>query len=174
MNREQKPSQLDYQLDFLRLEVETINASIRQYDEITKNIKQWAITLWTAAVGGSLAKPELNKYVGLTAIIPILFWYVDSIHRSGQRRFIWRTLMIKDFLNDGRLEQSIAAGKLTDFEVFNPAARSKGDGEEAMRAFTSLRRTMKFRSVSILYLGLAFLSLFIWLIGTLLGLIKYH
>ncbi len=173
MDNEKKPSQLDFQLDFLKLEVETINASIRQIDEITKNIKQWAITLWTAAVGGSLARPELTKYLGLTAVIPILFWYVDSLHRSSQRRFIWRTLLIKDFLNDDRLKQSIESGRLIGFEVLNPAARSKGEANEEMLAFTDLRRVMKFQSISMLYIGLAVLSLLIWILGIALGFIKF-
>jgi hypothetical protein len=168
-------SPLDYQLDFLKLEVETINRSISQCDEIIKNIKQWAITLWTASVGGALAKPELTKYIILTAIVPLLFWYVDALYRSTERRFIFRTLMIKDFLNGKDLQRSIDAGKLEGFEVMNPAARSNtGQPLPGLKEFTNTARAMRFQTTSALYSGLALLSITLWLVGIGFGFIHLN
>lgn len=165
MDSEEIPPVLKCQLDFLGQEVTTINASIRQIDEITKNIKQWTIVTWAGAVGGALIRPELTMYVGVTAAIPVLFWLVDAYHRRAQRRFIWRTLLIKDFLNDDRLTESFKQGKLVGFEVLDPAARaaSSRSNIKAYRKFVSWRRIMMFRTLVVFYAGLALLSLLIWL-----------
>jgi hypothetical protein len=167
------PSALEYQLDMVKLEIETINTSIRQMDEISKSIKEWAIGLWTAAVGGALAVPRLTPFVGLTAVLPLLFWLVDTWHRRIQRKFIWRGIAIGDFLNDGRLSQSIESGTLIGFDVFDPPGRrlaNRADGDVNKRGyqdFVSWRKVMMFPSVSILYLGLTSVSL---IVGALAGL----
>lgn len=152
---------LDYQLDILKLEIETINSTIRQMDEITKSIKEWTIGLWTAAVGGALATKDLNAYVAVTAVIPILFWFVDIWHRRIQRKFIWRSIEISNFLNDNRLMESFTAQKLIRFHVLGLGSTSYlSEAEENDRkAFTSWRYIMSFRSLSILYCGLTFVSL---------------
>jgi hypothetical protein len=87
----------EYQLSLLQTELETIGSSIRQMDDITKNIKQWTITVWAAAVGGALVAPELKNYVAVTAVIPLLFWFVEAFYRRIQRRFIWRSERIGKF-----------------------------------------------------------------------------
>lgn len=144
------------QLEFLKLEIESINDAITQQDEITKNVKQWAIVAWCAAVGGALTSNELRPYVGATAAIPFLFWFVDTWHRRIQRKFIWRTIQISKFLNDGRLNDSIRSGSFVNFNLLDP--RSREDNSEEYGAFTSWKVVMFFRSVCILYLGMIFLS----------------
>ena len=151
-------SVLEHQLEFLKLEIETINSSIRQMDDITKSVKEWTIGLWTAAVGGALVTENLSPYVALTALIPLLFWLVDTWHRRIQRKFIWRNIQISKFLNSDDLVKSFENDRLTGFPLFDPKARlSKNDGEYTK--FVSWRQVMLFRSLSILYLGLAVISL---------------
>lgn len=104
------PSRIEYQLDLLKTEIETINAAISQMDEITKSIKEWTVGLWSAAVGGALAPPRLTPYVGLTVVVPLLFWFVDAWYRRIQRKFILRGSAIGEFLNSDRLQQSLDAG----------------------------------------------------------------
>lgn len=152
---------LGYQLEMLKVEIDTVNASIRQMDEITKSVKEWTVGLWTAAIGGALATQNLNRYVGLTAAIPLLFWLVDTWHRRIQRKFIWRSIEISEFLNSELLHESFAQQKLVGFTLLDPKARvTKREGYEE---FISWRRIMFFRSRSILYLGLAGLSIIVWL-----------
>jgi hypothetical protein len=154
--------QLEYQLNFLKQEIEMVNASIRQMDEITKNVKQWAILTWTAAVGWIIATPSLKKeYIGAAALIPVLFWLVDTWHRRIQRKFIWRAVEISQFLNDERFTQSFQEQRIVGFALFEPKT-DESDDKKYMK-FISWRRIMLFRSLSILYGGLAFLSLIVWL-----------
>ena len=145
--------------NLLKAEIETVNTTIRQGDEITKSIKEWAITVWAGAVGGALAIQELRPYVLATAAIPLFFWLVDTWHRIVQRKFIWRSLVIMNFLNDGRLK-SFRQQKLIDVTVMDIA--SCRDRNSDFRRFISLRRVMLFRSLSIFYIGLCILSVAVW------------
>lgn len=149
---------LQYQLQMLAAEVDVVNATIRQMDDISKNLKQWTITVWAASVGGALSTASLTRYVWATAAIPLLFWLVDSAHHVVQRKFIWRSLRIMDFLNDGRLGASYQAGHLVDFVVMDVANRRQRDDPEFNR-FTAWTQVLLFRTLSILYIGLAALSL---------------
>ena len=54
---------LQYQLQMLAAEVDVVNATIRQMDDISKNLKQWTITVWAASVGGALSTASLTRYV---------------------------------------------------------------------------------------------------------------
>ena len=151
---------LAFQLEMLRDEFRAVNETIRSGDEITKSLKEWAITVWAASIGGALINSEFRYYVGVTAVIPVLFWLVDTWHRVIQRRFIWRGMRIMDFLNDGSLEKSFDAGKIVDFVVLDVGSRR--DTLPEFRAFTSWRRVMLFRTLSILYISLASVSIAVW------------
>lgn len=150
-------SVLDYQLDVLKLEIEVLNDSIIKIDDITKDVKQWAITLWTAAIGGALTTTDLRRYIAATAAIPLLFWFVDTWNRRIQRRMIWRNTQISKFLNDDRLPRSFQEGHFVEFALFDPKSRSSGGTE--YEKFVSWRRIILFRSLSILYLGMIIISL---------------
>ena len=158
---------LEFQLEMLKAELETINESIRQMDDITKSVKEWTLGLWTAAVGGALITPRLSPFVGITAVIPLLFWFVDTWHRRIQRKFIWRNNEISRFLNGPDLAASFASGRLENFMLLDPASRSaKGD---QYLEFISWREVMWFKSISIFYGGLMCLSVIIGVFGAWLG-----
>jgi hypothetical protein len=164
-------SLISYQVDLLKVEIETINTSIRQMDEICKNIKQWAITLWTATVGGAIATEELRRYLILTAALPILFWFVDTWYRRIQRHFIWRSMEIGEFLNSDDFATSVSQDKLTGFWLFDPSARRRRVAqkvpsfpEKEFEKFIGWSEILWFRSLSILYGGLIAMSVAIWLV----------
>jgi hypothetical protein len=151
------PTLFEVQLDMLKVEIQAIDETIARMDEITKNVKQWAIALWTVSVGGAMKDPALAPYVGATAAVPLLFWLVDTWHRRIQRKFIWRTTQISTFLNDGGLEQSIAAGRFVgEFKLLDPASRTNRTKD--YYAFIDYRGVMAFPSMLILYLGMIVLS----------------
>lgn len=158
-------SPLEYQLDVLKLEIETINTTIRQMDDITKSVKEWTIGLWTAAVGGALVTTGMTGYVGLTAVIPFLFWFVDVWHRRIQRKFIWRSIEISKFLNDDRLPLSFQNGSLQGIVLLDPKNRLAKSAE--YEDFVSWRKIVLFRSLSILYGGLTLFSLLLGLFAFL-------
>lgn len=144
---------LDYQLGMLRVEISTVNESIRQMDEITKSIKEWCVGIWAAATGGALVTPRLASLAGLTATIPLLFWLVDTWYRRIQRKFIWRSIQVSKFLNGPQLEASFEAGRLVGFSLLDPKNRLASDSLE-YADFISWKRVMLFRSVSIFYAGM--------------------
>ena len=151
---------LTYQLELLRSEIEIVNATIRQGDEITKNIKQWTITVWAASLGGALSNEALRPYAWATGTVPLLFWMVDTWHRAGQRLFIWRGLRIMDFLNDGGLARSLQEGKLVDFVLLDIGSRRDRSAE--LQRFTDWRRVLMSQTLSILYIGLSLISVGAW------------
>jgi hypothetical protein len=63
----------DVQIEILSNELKSIDGAIRQHDEITKSVKNWAVVTWTASLGFALKEPSLNPYVALTAVIPLVF-----------------------------------------------------------------------------------------------------
>ena len=50
---------LDIQLEMLNAELNHIGGAIRQHDEITKSVKNWAVVTWTARhrIGTQGARP---------------------------------------------------------------------------------------------------------------------
>lgn len=150
------PDLLATQLDLLKGEIEAVDKAIAQQDEFTKNVKQWAIVAWSASVGGALTTSDLRAYVGASAAIPLLFWFVDTWHRRIQRKFIWRNIVISRFLNDGRLAKSIEAGHIVDFQLLDP--KSRLDRSLEYEHFTSWKHVMAFRSIAILYCGMILIS----------------
>ena len=159
-------TKFEYQLDILKIEIETVNASIRQMDKMGESIKNWAILTWAAATGATITQEKLNPYIALTAVIPLVFWLVDTWYRRIQRKFIWRSIEISKFLNDERLSKSFVQQKMVDFVLFDPKSRlTKGEKYEQ---FVGWKRVMMFRSLSLLYLSLAGMSIFAWIIKLIL------
>jgi len=150
-----------YQLDFLKLEFAANNVTIGRIDEITSKLKNWAILTWAGSITLTLGHLELRKYLGVTAVLPLPFFFVESWMRRIQRSFIFRINKISDFLNDGRLQRSFQERKLVDFRVVDPRATQHRATHEYKR-FTTLWGTMAFREVAAFYLGLSLLSIVIW------------
>ncbi len=146
----------DYQLDLLKEELSHISGAVRQHDEIAKSVKNWAVLTWTASVGLALKESRLQPFVGLTAIIPLVFWIVDASFRRIQRSFIIRTQQIADFVNSDEFIAAAKDGTPIKFKLLLIRHRSH-------EFKNTLLGTMLFRSVALLYVGLATCSSVIWL-----------
>lgn len=155
-------SAFEYQLELLKVELDQVNSSIRQMDEITKSIKDWAIVTWTFSLGASLSNEKLTTFIGLTAIIPLVFWLVDAQYRQIQSRFIYRIKQISDFLNSTRFNQSFNEQRFIDFKIMDPMAL-KSRGQSDYESNVSISKTLRFRSVFYLYLGLILVSIIVHL-----------
>ncbi len=151
---------LEYQLEFLKLEFDSINDAIGRLDITTQGTKNWAVFVWAGSLGISLGNPELRPFVGLTAMIPLLFWYIDGRWRRIQRSFIFRIQKISEFLNGSHLKESFDKQKLVGLEVLDPRAQKHKNTEEYKR-FTSLIRTLRFKEVGPFYLGLFAISIIV-------------
>jgi hypothetical protein len=143
----------------LKKELDFIDSSIRKIDDIGNSIKNWAILSWTGAIATILGKPELYRYVAFAAIPPLLFMLLDAHWRKIQRRFIYRQGIISDFLNSPKLDEAFQTRKL-NFHIFDPFAR-KYQQQLGFSQHISIRRILAFPTVSLLYIGLAGLSVVI-------------
>ncbi len=151
---------LEYQLEFLKLEFDSINDAISRIDETTQGTKNWAVIVWAGSLGISLGNLELRHYAGLTAMIPLLFWFIDGQWRRIQRSFIFRIQRISEFLNGPHLKESFVNQKLVGLEVLDPRGRKHRNTKEYKR-FTSIIRTLRFREVGPFYLGLFAISIIV-------------
>jgi hypothetical protein len=105
------------QMELLKLQLTLIDNAIRQLDEITKSVKNWAIVAWTGSVGIALATPELRPYLGLSGILPLLFWVVDGSYRRVQRTFIVRVSQISEYINGAEFKRCAATETAMDFAL---------------------------------------------------------
>ena len=149
----------DVQLEMLKAELTHIDGAIRQHDEITKSVKNWAIVTWTASVGLALKDQNLHGFLWLTAVVPIVFWIVDGSFRRIQWSFISRVQQISEFVNSAKFKVAAENGEPMDFPLLLMRHKT--------REFkNTLLGTMLFRSVSFLYIGLAASSLLVWFLLT--------
>jgi len=149
---------LQFQLDILKHELDTVAEIIGRIDHITQTTKNWAIVTWTGSVGLALTQTDLRQYVIITAVLPLLFWFIDAWWRRLQRRSVYRSQQITAFLNDERLVQSFAEKRVVGFDVFDPVGVShKGDDE--YKNTVTLRKTLFFPEVAVFHLTLAVISI---------------
>ncbi len=153
----EKMSILDHQTKLLYKELDLIDSAIRQIDEITKGIKNWAIVTWTASLGAALASDELKQFIFLTALIPMLFWIVDGSYRRVQRQFIARNRAIRDFVNSDEFKNCIQESIPFDFPLLEMRIKPK-------HWSYSLLGVLIFRTIGLLYIGLIVISILVWII----------
>ena len=146
-----------FRLEILKKELDFIDNSIRKIDDIGNSIKNWAILAWTGVIAAILGKPELHGYVAFSAVPPLVFMLVDAHWRKIQRRFTYRQAQIANFLNSPDLDKAFET-RVLDFELFDPIAR-KSRRNADFRQHVSVPRILGFPTVSLLYVGLAILSI---------------
>ncbi len=146
---------VDHQFDLLKKELDLIDTAIRQIDDITKGVKNWAIVTWTASLGVTLATDPIKPYIWLTAIIPLLFWVVDGSYRRVQRSFITRNREISEYVNSQSFKSAIQTGKSLDFALLRMRTKDS-DWRNSMIG------VLLFRTVGALYAGLMAISLISW------------
>jgi len=158
---------LEFQLEILKKELDTINEIIARQDGMSQTTKNWAVVCWTGSVAFTLSDASLRHFVGLTATLPVLFWYIDATFRRLQARTIFRGAQIRDWLNSDQLAASFEKGKLQGFTVFDPTSQKSVDTPEYRRA-VALRRTLRYPEIRYFYGVPAFISLVLQIVFSLL------
>ena len=158
---------LDFQLDLLKWELDSLSHTIRQIDSMSNNVKNWAVICWGCAIGLTFYKTEFHSYLWITTFLPIIFWLVDARWRKIQSKAIYRAQKISDYLNSGNLKTSFEMGSLQNFVLYDPMANKCRQRD--FQEFTSLRRILGFGSVSWLYVGLSTFSLLVQGIATIVA-----
>jgi hypothetical protein len=147
----------NYQMDCLKIEIDLINQIIDRMDTMAQTTKKWAIVTWAGSIALAINQ-NLESYILLTAILPILFSFIDGTVRRLQARSIFRMNEIYSFLNDERLRKSFEKKQLISFSVLDPVGRQYINNE-FFKTYTSLWRTMFYFEIKYFYGGLILISL---------------
>jgi hypothetical protein len=139
-----------YQLELLKMEIQTIDGIVGRMDEITQATKNWAILTWAGGLAAVLGSSELRNYAILTAVLPLVFWYTDAQWRRLQRRSTFRAAKIREFLNSPALHESFATSTLVDFTVHDPIGWQY-KGSEEYRKWVSMWKTLRYGEIAGFY-----------------------
>jgi hypothetical protein len=141
----------DFQKDLLKQEIDIIDKTINRIDQIQQSMKNWTITLW----GGSLYFvmqyfKESNSIVMLTAIIPLLFGYIDVVWKRQILKVSYRQKKISDFVSG--LTSDI------EFRILDPIAKSYSTLED-FKLQTSFSKAVWYKADGLFYLMMILVSL---------------
>jgi len=158
-----KQKAFEFQLDILKKELDVLNSCIDKIDTLTQGYKYWTIGLWSGSIILALGKDATDfkgKFL-LTAIIPILFWVLDAGWRGIQRRFIYRTGKISNFINSPNYLQSFETKEIIGLKLYDLTVNLFDDDDEKnkFKQFISFKKTFRFKTVAIFYLGLILISI---------------
>jgi hypothetical protein len=109
-----RKDQLDYKIEILVKEWDAIQGAIGRFDTLAFNIKGWAISLFTAVlvVSATQRVPELM----ILAILPLMmFWLIDALYKSFQRRYIIRGTEIETYLSSESFVKDIELRSIAHF-----------------------------------------------------------
>jgi uncharacterized membrane protein len=154
-----KEKAFKYQLDILKVEIDTINKTIARCDEHTRATRNWAIVTWAGSIALGLGSKDLRQYIILTVVLPILFWLIDARWTSVLRAFLFRQNKISEFLNDSQFSQSFEQKQLIGFKLLDPKGRQYKSTTEYKQYVNFWGAMTKYAEVSVLYIGLALISI---------------
>jgi len=132
-----------FKLEMLKKELDMIDKHMRKIDDIGNSIKNWAIVTWAGSISAILTKPNLHPYIVITALLPLIFMLIDAHWRKIQRRLA--------------LDASFKNHKL-DFKILDPIAKSSSSKND-FKEFVSIFKILSYPTVSLIYLGLCFISI---------------
>ncbi|OKH31311.1 hypothetical protein NIES2101_41645 [Calothrix sp. HK-06] len=86
-----------YQLDCLKLEIDLVDRAIARLETITQNVKNFSVAIWIASTSVFIGQNELRRYVAVTALLPLLFWFIDAWWMHFHRGAFLRMKKINNF-----------------------------------------------------------------------------
>jgi hypothetical protein len=138
-----KNESFKYQLDCLKIEIDLVDKAIASLETITQNVKNFSVGIWIASTTVFLGQSELRKYVGFTALLPLLFWFIDAWWVHLHRGAILRMRKIKEFLNTEDVAESFKQQKLVNFTILDVLGEQY-KGTQQYEKYTSISRIMRF------------------------------
>jgi hypothetical protein len=138
-----------FQQEILKQEIEIIDKTISRIDQIQQSMKNWAITIW----GGSLylIVQYLDKsyiMILLTAIIPLLFGYIDVVWKRQILKVSYREKKISDFISGFSNER--------DFRILDPISISYSDSN--FKKQTGFAKAMWYKADGLFYILMILVS----------------
>ncbi len=157
-SEEQDKDAFQFQLDFLKIEVEIIDKAIARLDGITQTTKNWAILIWSGSMAVALGQADLRPYIISTAVIPLLFWTIDARWRFYLRAFMFRDEKIAEFLNSSNFQESFKQRKIIGMSLFDARGFQYRKTKE-YKEKVNMWRSLKYPEISIFYLGMSLMSI---------------
>jgi len=158
----------NYQLECLKLEIDLVDREITRMETITQNVKNFSIVTWAGGITVFLGQDALRKYVIFTALLPLLFWFVDAwwIHLHAGVKL--RLKKINEFINGENLSESFKQQRLVEFTVLDILGEQYRETKE-YKLITNVLKIMEYKELRFLYGGLStfsfvlgVLALFLW------------
>ena len=153
----------EFQQALLGKEIEYIHSQISHFDDLSFQIKGWAVAIWSAiATFGAQQNAPLVVLASIPAIAT--FWILDGFFKQYQRRLMSRAGVIAMFLDskgpfkETGLRASFEQGNFGDFPLYDPiAGRTRKLGEEFDKKYrerTNYWKAFTISNVSYFYLFL--------------------
>lgn len=153
-----------FQLELLKLEIDLIDRNMSRRETVTQAVKNFAIVGWVAAVTIVLGQAELRRFVIVTALLPLMFWFVDAWWLYRYRGNTVRNRIIQDYVNSQDFAQSFQRQQLFNFSLLDISARLHR-GTKIYTKHVNFWRVFRFTEMVLLYGGLILISLVIGIIA---------
>jgi hypothetical protein len=151
----------EFQRSLLTKEIEYIHSQIGHFDDLSLQIKGWAITIWAAIVGfGASQTTVLVVFASIPAMMA--FWILDALFKQYQRRYMTRMGAIEMFLDsrgyfrDSGLKMAFERKDFGVFPIHDPiGGRTRRLGDEFDRHYrntTNYRKALTISNVLYFYL----------------------
>ena len=148
------PKLNEFQKEILKQEINLIDKTIARIDHIQLSMKNWAIVIW----GGSLYLivehlDRSGRLILLTAIIPLLFGYMDLNWHRQLLKVRYREKRIADYINENSTEEN--------FIVLDPIGRAYKDStlKADYLKETSLIKAVGHKGEGVFYMVLILISI---------------
>ena len=168
--------QVDIESSILIEELKIIASAITDIDHKSNQVKQWCITLWTAAWGLIGIKHLSDWLIGplfyvLVLIIPLVFLVLDIQVKRNQRKFLWRAKELHGWINgitvDRDKNESNSDETVPAIRLYAPAGANtvkfqnqKEYTDKYEKSISAKESFMKSHTLKVFYLGLVSISLF--------------
>jgi uncharacterized membrane protein len=140
----------EYKLDILIKEWDHLQQHIGRFDTIIFVLRGFIVSVLTAMLSASASTkyPDLMLF----AMLPVLlFWFVDALHKSFQRRFILRTRELENYLSGKTFLEDLDARTIS----FHSPAISAGFGKgKFLSRLSYVMKTTMLRNVAVVYVSM--------------------
>lgn len=144
------------QLAIIMKEWDYCQAHISRFDTIIFGIRGWAVSAFTAILAVSVT--QKLPVLMLFATIPIvLFWIIDAVNRTFQRRFLVRGRTIEVYLNSQDFQSDFQERTFRHFDA--PKISMSFSGGSLSTNIASVWRAAAQKSVAVVYLSMITLCL---------------
>ena len=105
--------------ELFRQELGMAQQQVDKYDQLSSNIKAWAITLWTASSGWAIQTQ--NGSVALIGIVVVfIFWYTDAFNKTFRQDYKRRRVEVEknlaEFAATGKFPEGAKSPRLPSHE----------------------------------------------------------